>query len=225
MSIVILIASIIAGIAIVLLLKPTRQIVQLLLAFSGAYLLSMTVLHLMPEVFTEHNHQIGLFVLLGILIQTILEFFSKGAEHGHVHGHDNGVPTLLMISLCIHALIEGLPLGQATNTLLLWSIVIHKVPIAIVLFSFLRASHLKNSQVYVLMLIFALMSPLGFLLSSNAWLHAYHQQISAVVIGVFLHIATAILFENSQNHQFNFRKFIVVLIGFALAFLGTQLGH
>jgi len=225
MGIAILIASIIMGIVIVLLLKPSRQLVQLLLAFSGAYLLSMTVLHLMPKVFDGHSHQIGLFILVGIIIQTVLEFFSKGAEHGHVHGHEHGIPILLIVSLCVHALIEGLPLGQASNNLLLWSIVIHKVPIAIVLFTFLRASHLKNIHIYTLMLIFALMSPLGYLLSGNPWLMAHHQQITAVVIGVFLHIATAILFENSQDHQFNFRKFIVVLIGFALAFLGTQLGH
>ena len=48
-------------------------------------------------------------------------------------------------------------------------------------------------------------------------------QITAVVIGVFLHISNAILFESSENHKFNLQKFIAVLIGFGVALL--SLGH
>ena len=38
-----------------------------------------------------HHHgtsAIGIFIMIGIVFQIILEYFSKGAEHGHVHGHD-----------------------------------------------------------------------------------------------------------------------------------------
>ena len=46
MNYILLILSVVLGVALVLLLKPSKKFVQLLLAFSGAYLLSVTILHL-----------------------------------------------------------------------------------------------------------------------------------------------------------------------------------
>jgi len=76
--------------------------------------------------------------LAGIILQSILESFSKGAEHGHIHIHTDGkkFPLLLFVSLCIHAFSEGLPIHSADQNLL-WAILVHKIPIAIVLTSFL----------------------------------------------------------------------------------------
>ena len=89
--------------------KPLKNI-KLLLAFSGAFLLSLTVFDILPEVY-EHldAKQTGLFIMAGIFIQIFLEFFSQGAEHGHVHIHEhqNAFPWLLFISLCIHSFLEG----------------------------------------------------------------------------------------------------------------------
>jgi hypothetical protein len=64
------------------------------------------------------------------------------------------------------------------------------------------------------------MSPLGSWVSGNfSFIHLYEDQLNALIIGVFLHISTAILFESSENHKFNLQKFIAILIGFAVAFL------
>ncbi len=78
----ILILAVLIGASIVLFVKPSERFIQFLLAFSGAYLLSITVLHLLPEVFTESNEhtKIGVFILIGILIQSVLEYFSKGCR-------------------------------------------------------------------------------------------------------------------------------------------------
>ncbi len=225
MSFIALIVSVVLGVLLVIVLKPTTKIVQLVLSFSGAYLLSITVLHLLPEVFESHQKNIGLYILVGILIQTIVEFFSKGAEHGHIHIHPyaKGIPWLLFASLSLHAFLEGIPLGTVNSNLLLGAIVIHKIPITIVLFIFLLQSELKKSSIYLFMVIFALMSPLGLLISNEtSFFNTYHTEITAVIIGIFLHIATAILFESTKNHQFNIRKFIAVLLGFAVAFISTQ---
>ena len=46
-----LIASVLLGVLLVLILKPSKKSVRLLLAFSGAYLLSVAILHLLPEVY------------------------------------------------------------------------------------------------------------------------------------------------------------------------------
>ncbi len=103
-----LIIPVILGFILVQLIKPNSKHLQLFLSFSGAYLLSVTVLHLIPEVFSHQREHIGLFILLGIVLQTGLEYLSKGAEHGHIHGHDfeKRIPWLL-IGKFIPACISG----------------------------------------------------------------------------------------------------------------------
>ncbi|NNC69811.1 MAG: ZIP family metal transporter, partial [Flavobacteriaceae bacterium] len=220
--------AVLIGVFVVLIVKPKSKTVQLFLSFSGAYLLSITVLHLIPEVFEEQQANIGLYILIGILLQTILEFFSKGAEHGHVHIHGElrRVPWLLLISLGLHAFVEGIPLHGNESNDLLWGIVIHKIPVTLVLAAFLLHTRLSRITIFTILIVFALMSPLGAVIPEYfQFFQKYHTEITAVIIGVFLHIATAILFESSQNHQFNIKKFLVVLIGFGVAYVSTIIGH
>src|SRR5690606_22821579 len=148
-----------------------------------SFLLSLTVMHLLPEVYEsslhDHgghnqghshahgNHFIGIYIMAGIIFQIILEYFSKGAEHGHVHvhGHEHSskMPWLLFLSLCIHALLEGMPVSQHHD--LAWGIAIHHYPIAIILTAFFINSGLNKPAVMLFMLAFAAMTPLGTLLS------------------------------------------------------------
>ena len=106
--------------------KKVKQM-SIYLAFSGAFLLSMTILELLPEVFQMPPDRIGVFIMGGILLQICLEFFSKGAEHGHVHlNKDSSVfPWLLFISLCIHSVLEGIPIEAHHN--LIYGIIVHKL--------------------------------------------------------------------------------------------------
>ena len=220
MSYLLLILSVLIGSLLVIFIKPSTKIVRLLLAFSGAYLLSVTVLHLIPEVYinTTNPTKIGVFVLVGILIQSILESFSKGAEHGHIHLHsdNNKFPWLLFISLCIHAFSEGIPV-HGHNHNLLWAIVVHKIPIAIVLTTFLLHAKYTKKTVTLFLVVFALMSPLGILVADKLeFFSKYNSEITGLIIGVLLHISTIILFESSENHKFNLQKFTAILLGILL---------
>ena len=58
-----------------------------IIPFSVAFVLSLICLHIIPELFQQPNRYIGLFVLIGFVIQILLELLSKGIEHGHVHFH------------------------------------------------------------------------------------------------------------------------------------------
>lgn len=220
MNYILLIASVLLGSLLVLFLKPSNKFVRLLLAFSGAYLLSVTILHLLPEVYetsTAHK-KIGIFILLGIILQSILESFSKGAEHGHIHIHGTGkkFPTLLFVSLCLHAFSEGLPIHHSDDNLL-WAIVVHKIPIAIVLTTFLIKTNYTKKVVFGFLFFFGMMSPLGVILGDKiAFFSTYNIEITALIIGVFLHISTIILFESSENHKFNFQKFMAIIFGVLL---------
>ena len=212
--------SVLLGYGIALVLKPNNKTnLKLLLAFSGSFLLSLTVMHLLPEVYKSKNGNSGLFIMSGILFQIMLEFFSKGAEHGHVHGHEhmNHIPWLLFISLCIHAFIEGFPVSHHHDLAL--GIAIHHLPIAIILTTFFINAGLNKTAIFIFMITFAIMTPLGtFLSGSLPVLNQYYEEITAVVIGILFHISSTIIFESSEGHKFNIAKVSMIVIGIALAY-------
>ena len=220
-----LFASVIAGAIVVEIFKPKKgRNIQMLLTFSGAYLLAVSVLHLLPELFSHNtNEHIGLYILGGFLIQIVLEYFSQGIEHGHFQ-KNNVIPFSILISLCLHALLEGVPLGghlhdHAHNSLLT-GIVLHKMPVAIVLMTFFLQSNIRKSKAYFYLLLFALMSPLGvFAGDLFASLADFHNEIMAMVIGIFLHISTTILFESSDGHKFSLQKILAIIVGACIAIL------
>jgi zinc and cadmium transporter len=219
-SYLLLTISVFFGSWLVFFITPSNKIVRLLLAFSGAYLLSVTILHLLPEVYgaNSDHKKVGIFILIGIILQSVLESFSKGAEHGHIHIHtdDKKFPTLLFISLCLHAFSEGLPI-HSTGDNLLWAVIVHKIPIAIVLTTFLLETKYSKKIIFSFLFFFGLMSPLGVLLGDEVlFFTQYNTEITALIIGVFLHISTIILFESSENHKFNLQKFMAILLGVLL---------
>lgn len=233
--------AVILGFLIALFLKPQKKRnIKLLLAFSGAFLLSLTVLHLLPELFEESHHEhegevvhstipVGVFIMIGILFQIILEFFSKGAEHGHVHVHTDEnnelhqIPWLLFISLCIHALLEGFPIHENTN--LAYGIAVHHFPIAIILTLFFVNAKMNKFMVFAFMFSFALMTPLGTLLAEQLhFAQHYSKEISAIVVGILFHISSTIIFESNEGHKFNLAKVTMIVLGFLLAYV-MEMGH
>ncbi|MBM1106651.1 ZIP family metal transporter [Aurantibacter crassamenti] len=201
--------------------KPkNRSNFKLLLAFSGAFLLALTIFELLPEVY-EHSDPktVGLLIMSGILLQIFLEFFSKGAEHGHVHidSEKSDFPLLVFASLCIHSLLEGFPIDHDGS--IIYGILIHKVPIAIILSIFLLNSKITLVKAVLFIVLFAFMTPIGTYISANFKAVAeYYIPITSLVIGVFLHISTVILFESSEEHTFNLRKLAVIVLGIAIAY-------
>ena len=184
----------------------------------------------------NNSERVGLFILLGFLLQVILEFLSKGIEHGHTHVKANTSAFLvMMVGLSIHALIEGIPLAgeyhghehahdHSGSFTIFTGIMIHKLPVAISLTTLMLGSNLGLKGILTNLLIFAIMAPIGLLIGK--FLHAEEllssnvlDYIFAVVIGMFLHISTTIIFESSEGHKFNLYKFLSILLGFGIAIL------
>ena len=191
---------------------------KLILSFSGAFLLGVTIFHLMPEVFSKVNNKPGLWIVSGIILQILLENLSQGTEHGHSHIKSNEyLPWILFLSLCLHAFIEGLPLGHESS--LVWGIFIHKIPIGMVLFYMIWDTKSTKTLKIIALFIFAIMSPLGSItLEYNDSLQNYQTQITAIVMGMLLHISTTILFESNQGHAFNIRKLLTILLAFGISY-------
>src|SRR5688572_14934515 len=92
---------------------------KLSLAFTGSYLFSISMIHLVPGVFEQGGSDIGYYILLGFFIQLFLEYMSGGIEHGHIHlhhGHHKAFPVTMMLGLCIHSFLEGMPLSGGYDT-------------------------------------------------------------------------------------------------------------
>lgn len=214
--------AVIIGVLLVMVFKHKKSnYTKLLLSFSGAFLLALTLFDLLPEVY-EHldAKQTGLFIMLGILMQILLEFFSKGAEHGHVHIHkdETGFPWVLFISLCIHSFLEGFPIHQHND--MVYGVLIHKIPIAALITTYLVESKFTTRQIVGFLVTFAIMTPLGTLVSNTVpFVGDYLFFINAVVIGIFFHISTVILFESNENHRFNLSKLVLIALGILVAYL------
>jgi len=202
--------SVLIGYLFALVIKPKNKTnLKLLLAFSGSFLLSLTVMHILPDVYESKNTHIGIFIMLGILFQIILEFFSKGAEHGHVHGHEimTQIPWLLFISLCIHAFLEGFPVGHHHD--LAVGIAIHHFPIAIILTTFFINGSLNKNAIFIFMVTFAIMTPLGTIASNFIpQLNDYYTEITAVVIGILFHISSTSFSKAAKDTNSMSPKFL-----------------
>jgi zinc transporter ZupT len=209
------------GLAAALLLKPqSRSRIKLLLAFSGAFLLSAVASEFLPEIYGTGTKHIGMYLVAGVFLQIVLEFFSKGAEHGHVHKHtgQQGVPVVLLISLCTHAFLEGMPLQDGSS--MVFGIAVHKLPIAFIVASFMLVNGVSRKKIIGNMLFFATMSPLGSILAGSLALQdAVMLPLKAVVAGIILHVSTTLILESSEAHKFNAAKIAVMLLGAVLAFV------
>ncbi|MEO5910831.1 MAG: zinc/iron permease, partial [Pelobium sp.] len=128
--------AMLGGIAVFFVKNNNHKNLKLILSFSGAYLFAITILHLLPDVYAgDETHIVGLFILGGFILQILLEQFSQGIEHGHIHthGHQQSIPWGIMLSLCLHAFLEGMPLTAKNNQELVYGIAIHHIPAAFAL--------------------------------------------------------------------------------------------
>lgn len=228
MTYFVLIASVLTGALLVQFVKDLKtNAIKLLLAFSGAYLFAISAFHLLPEIYIGDGKKMGLFLIIGFILQIILEFFSQGIEHGHGNSNSKAIPISMLISLAIHAYLEGMPIGHVEHhghshfeDSLLTGIALHKIPVTIVLMSLFAQAGFSKTKSFVYIAIFAVMTPLGALTGNLvSELSNYNKEITAIVVGIFLHISTTILFESSEGHKFNLKKLVVIGLGSLLAWL------
>jgi ZIP Zinc transporter len=218
--------------------KEKKGLLQIVLSFSGAYILGIAVLHLMPWVFGSGDSTVGLFVLLGFFVQILLEQLSAGVEHGHIHAPHHlsaGFVFSVMFGLCVHAFVEGIPLsyyggmqdvshGGHTHSQnhLLYGIILHHIPAAFALVFLLIISKLQRRWIWLCLFLFSAMSPFGAYLAGMFEMpEGVQVKIIAFVIGSLLHIATVILFEmdSSSHHYISWRKLLAISAGLGFAIL------
>ena len=206
---------------------------RLPLIFAGSYLFSITIIHIIPELFATSSNpsKVGLYVLLGFFIQQLLEYFSSGVEHGHVHSNHAVSLTgrvSIIVALIIHSLLEGMLLTHESplhdkheSHSLLIGIILHKMPAAFALMATMAG---MGKRAIYLLILFSIASPIGLLISDYVLVSEESILIMfAIVCGSFLHISTTIFVEASPNHHFGLNKILISLSGALLAILAEYL--
>ncbi len=226
---ILFIASWIGG-AIPFLFRSQREKrAKLFLALSGAFLFGLVLTRFFPDLFQKAGPSIGIWVLGGFLIQSLLEPLSQGIEHGHAQrdaSRGSATPYALLIGLSVHALLESVPLGVGYlvhKEELLLGLAVHKLPVSLALAGLLLNAGKSPKKALLPFAIFTIMAPLGVMIGVfvpqlfQELPDAFPHYVLALVIGIILHVSTTILFESTEDHRFDLLKMIAVLGGFALA--------
>lgn len=232
---VVLVGVVLLGGTVGLFLGQYKKVaLPIALSFTGAYILGIIAISLLPTVYIGGSPKIGIWMLGGFLIQIIFEYLSKGVEHGHLHNHQHKNQLFyvfqVLIGLSLHAFLEGLPIsgfeemGHHHESNLFWAVILHKAPAAFALSVLLTSNGISHLKAMLILIGFALMSPLGSWVGSFWQADPHTMRIFlAILIGAFFHISTLILFESDQDstkhHHFSMIKMMTILLGFLLAFL------
>ncbi len=232
--ILILLATLAGGVIPMTIRHINANFTIYLLAFTGAFLFGVTIMHLLPEVYHELGHSAGIYIVLGFFLQVFLQQLSHGMEHGHTHlpgdHHHHIAVAPLLLGLSIHAFMEGIPLGfkyedQSALPSLMMGVAAHKVPEALTLITVMIHAHKSKTQLWQILMAFAVVTPVAAIL---AWwmgnrfdiVSHYLLYVVALVIGAFLHISTTIFYESgTKHHELSGKKVLAIATGLILAFL------
>lgn len=237
-NLLLFVVTFLAGIFALNLKEMNEQRTNLLLAFSGSFLLSITFLHLVPETVEELGHKAGVYILGGFFLQLLIQRFTHGVEHGHSHinTQHHHIPLLsILAGLGVHAFMEGLPLGfnyrmPNTDKALYLAVAAHKLPEAMLAATLIKSVKGKSLNAVALIAMFALFTPVASLIASffGSRYYAISSVVSTlipIVAGAFIHIATTIFFESgTKQHLLTWQKVSVIIAGVALG-AATLLSH
>jgi|GEM_PF-954459 len=211
------------------------------LLFSGAYLLGVALLSLLPAVLVASSDNAP-WILAGFFLQLIGERMSGGSEHGHIHA-PNGqtiprqVVVQVLLGLSLHAVMDGASVGgysawsqghahgDVHGNAFVAGILMHKIGEGFALASLFVLARIRTMVAVGIVAIFSFLAP------GAAWFMAYLPfspslltSMMGLVAGSFLHISVSILIENAREKrgQPEFAwQWGIILMGFLLAWLST----
>ena len=205
------------------------SVLRYFLVFTGAYLLTLVLLHFLPALYVANDSMmlLSLCVLAGFMLQHYLEQLSGGIEHGHMLQIPlaRGIVPSICFGLGIHALIEGMVLINSRDLdsyALFMGIVGHKIPASFALVVALQGAGLAYRTLVIVVLGFALVSPMGMLLGMWGQPYLTGQHVSmplAGVAGILLHVATRMLLEGTPNHKYDAFVNLATLVGVGMGLL------
>lgn len=202
------------------------------LSFGAGVLLSAAFLHMFPDA-TEHlGSKAGLWVLLGFLALFSVEKFTMAHACGEEACPNHKVGLSALIGLSVHSVLSGVALGAAVSdadsptmaAAMLFAVLVHKVPETLALAAMFLSSQWSRGKSLAGLTGFALMGPLGILLSQLGLQGS--PEMAAILLalstGTFLYIASSDLLPHLHRKEAHrWLDFLVFVVGLFLLALPT----
>ncbi len=206
-------------------INPT--LINLLIALGAGSMLSVSLVHILPESLEQSANAIYAF-LTGFIIIYIIEELLTPHKHDHGHGdhihedpheHSDHVAIISFVTIFAHTLLDGLGiragmgLSELAGYAILFGVAMHQIPVSLSLAAILRESKLRKKIQIPLLVLFALAAPLGYVLSdlilSNVS-EVFVGLAAAFAWGSLLYVATSDLLPMIHSQSRN--KYLTISV-------------
>ncbi|MDE6285305.1 MAG: ZIP family metal transporter [Bacilli bacterium] len=203
------------GIIIYKITKNKERLNLIAIASASVIILGLIFFDLLPEIIEIGNWWLSLFIMLGLALLMILDFFIPHHTHHHKEHHDNKkehqghinhIGVMTIAALLLHNLVEGMALYSVTlsssksGVLMCLGIGLHNLP-----FGLQIASYTENKKNIALIILLILSGLIGGIIV-NFW-GVINELILGIIIaitlGMILHI---LLFELLKEVIHNVKK-------------------
>ena len=216
-------ANIVGAVAVASRVTWSLQALDAILSFSAGFLISVSVIDLLPDAIHEAGAAapavaLAAYVVVHLTQHTLGRHFHFGEE---THAVSEVVSVSALIGLLMHTFVDGvavasgLRVSQALGALVFVAILLHKLPEGLAISSLFLAAGARRSQAVLAAAVLGLTTILGVVLTSHlVVLQTYGLAVSA---GVTLYVGASNLVPELQ-HRAGIRIPLSFVAGCALYF-------
>ena len=207
--------------------KLNQTILNLLIGLGAGSMLSVALVHILPEALEQTELAVYAFIG-GFLLIYIIEELLTPHHHDHHHGdhthedpheHYDHVALVSFIAIFLHTIFDGLgiragfSLSETLGYSVLAGVAIHQIPVSLSLAAIFRESKFRRNTQILFLVLFALAAPLGYILSDLVLSNeseSFAGLATAFAGGSLLYVATADLLP--VIHAQTNKKYATVLL-------------
>lgn len=214
-----------------------RTVLNLLIALGAGSMLSVSVVHILPEALEETELAIYAFIAGFLLIYLIEEILTPHAhDHGHgdhthedPHEHYDHVALVSWIAIFLHTLFDGLGIragfgiSEEIGYAILIGVAIHQVPVSLSLAAIFRESKFRKYIQVIFLSFFAFAAAIGFAISDLVLSNVsplFTGLATAFAGGSLLYVATAdllpVIHSQTRHKYITVALFILGCVGMTL---------
>jgi ZIP family zinc transporter/zinc and cadmium transporter len=227
-SVLAALANVLGAIAVTSRKRWSPGALEVMIAFSGGFLISVALGDMVPEAFARNGGNAAWIMLAGYFLvhltqHTIAPHFHFGEETHHV---TQAVGVSALIGLMLHMFVDGVAIasgfgaGARVGTLVLAAVVLHKLPEGAAISSLFLAAGFSRARAIAAATALGVATVLGAVFTESfGVLCQYGLALSA---GVTIYVAASNLVPEFQ-HKKGFRLPLAFFGGCALFLLGHRL--
>jgi len=195
---------------------------RMIISFCAGILMGAVFFHILPEIAPLLGKNLGFPIMFGFLLIFVLEKFIMvhPCEEGECSYHQIGIAAYVGIG--IHSIIDGVAIGAGhlmnMSMVIILAVTLHKFPAALALSSMLvKGAEYSRNKILISMFIFALMTPIGAILSGYI-LQGFEEIVIGILLGItggtFLFISIGDLLPTVyEEHEKGYKNLASLFMG------------